>query len=274
MISIITAVHNQLGMNRLYYENLVKHTENRFELIVVDNVSNDGSKEFFEQKGAEVISAEGNYSYPRCQNLGIKKARCEHLVFLNNDVVVSPGWDEKAMQIMRIHQLDIASCCATDHMETNTKTYLHKRKWGIIKKPLTLFGTSYRSLKLMHKLMYWDWEKYTESRYRKFGSRIKEGFVGCNIIMTRRGLKKIGLWDERIQGADFDIFLTAKKRSIETNDIKPIHVLLGIYIHHYIRLTEKGRRSPFVDKDNLISVEEKWGAETANRLLRDSETRL
>ena len=274
MISIITAVHNQFGMNRLFYENLIKYTKNQFELIVVDNASTDGSTEFFTRNGAKVISTAGNYSYPCCQNLGIKEARYDHLIFLNNDVIVSPSWDERAMRIMKIHDLDYACCCATDHIETDRKTALLKSKWAAIKKPLIVFGTSYHNLKLMHRLMYWNWVRWTEARYRKFGNRVKEGFVGCSVIVTRKGIEKIGLWDERIQGADFDIFLTVKKRSIEVKDVKPMHLILGVYLHHYIRLTAKRKRPPFTDRDNLVTIEEKWGKETAKELLRDAGVHL
>lgn len=274
MISIITAVYNQFDMNRLFHESLLKYTKNPFELIIVDNASTDGSKEFFRQNGAILISTGANYSYPYCQNIGLKEAKYDYLIFLNNDVIVSPSWDERAIQIMKIHDLDVACCCATDRIETHAKTNFYKSKWGFIKKSLLTFGTSYYNLKLMHKLMYWDWERCTESRYRKFGDRVEEGFVGCNVIVTREGLEKIGLWDEKVQGADFDIFLRTKSKSIEDGDIKPIHVMLGVYIHHYIRLTAKRRVESFVDRNNLVTIEEKWGEETANRLLKDAGVHL
>jgi hypothetical protein len=34
-LSIITAVYNQLPMNRIYWENMVKHTKHSFQLIVI-----------------------------------------------------------------------------------------------------------------------------------------------------------------------------------------------------------------------------------------------
>ncbi len=45
-LSIITAVYNQLPMNQIYWENLVKNTKNSFELIVIDNASTDASADF------------------------------------------------------------------------------------------------------------------------------------------------------------------------------------------------------------------------------------
>ena len=51
MISIITAIHNGLAINKFYEASLKKYTVNPFELIIIDNVSTDGSTEFFEKSG-------------------------------------------------------------------------------------------------------------------------------------------------------------------------------------------------------------------------------
>ena len=83
MISIVTAVHNQIGMNRLFYETLKRNTRNVYELIIIDNNSTDGSREFFREHADTVIENPGNYSYPYCQNQGIAAARYDYLVFLN-----------------------------------------------------------------------------------------------------------------------------------------------------------------------------------------------
>ena len=39
MISIITAIRNQLPMNQIFYENLLCYTHGPFELIIIDNQS-------------------------------------------------------------------------------------------------------------------------------------------------------------------------------------------------------------------------------------------
>jgi GT2 family glycosyltransferase len=272
MISIITAIYNQLEMNKLFYEYIVKYSKNPFELIIIDNKSTDGSCEFFESKGAKIIRNNGNYSYPYCQNRGIEIAKNNYFIFLNNDVLVSKNWDERAIQIMKKHGLDIASCSSPEKIETKEKTHVHFKKWKYIKNPfIFLFGNHTWVLKLTHRLMYGNWEKWTEMRYEKFKDSIILGIAGNNVIITRRGLEKVGMWDEKIQCADFDIFLKAKKRNIEIGDIKPVHVLPGVYVHHFNRLTFKNDFPPFLDKDNLITIEEKWGLDSANELLREAD---
>jgi len=268
MISIITAIYNQLGMNKLFYEYLLKYTKYPFELIIVDNKSDDGSCEFFESVGARIIRNNANYSYPFCQNRGIEIAKYDYLVFLNNDVLVSKNWDERAIEIMTKHGLDIVSCSSPEKIESKEKTHSHFKKWKYIKNPIVfLFGNHSWVLKLTHWLMYGNWEKWTEKRYEKFKDSLVLGIAGNNVIMTRRGLEKIGTWDERVQFADFDIFLKSRKRNIEIGDMKPVQVLPGVYVHHFNRLTFKKKFPPFVDSDNLITIEEKWGTDYANELL-------
>ncbi|MBN1576340.1 MAG: glycosyltransferase family 2 protein [Chitinispirillaceae bacterium] len=275
MISIITAIYNQLPMNRLYCEYLNRFTGNPFELIIVDNGSTDGSAEFFERHGARVIRNGGNYSYPRCQNRGIQAARYDVLVFLNNDLIVSPQWDLHALAIMDYHGLEIGSCCATDRTETSNSTRSSQRLWKYVRNPLLfLFGPRHCNLKLMLALRYGNWETWNDRRRQKFGNSISEGIAGSNVIMRRSALSKVGRWDERIQAADFDLAIRTKLRSIERKDIKPVHLLLGVYLHHYIRLTYKKRYPPFIDGANLIALNKKWDADRINPILSSSGMRV
>jgi GT2 family glycosyltransferase len=268
MLSIITAIYNQLPMNRLFYENLVKYTYHKYELIIIDNGSTDGSREYFEARGAKVIMNDGNYSYPHCQNQGIEIAQYNYLVFLNNDLIVSKHWDERAIRIMEKHHLEIATCVATDRLETDQVTYRSQKKWKYIRNPLLfLFGTGYYNLKLMHYLTYGNWDKWIEKRFQKFGDSVKEGIAGSNVLMKRSAIEKIGLWDEQQQGADFDLFLRAKTRSIKNGDILPVHLIPGVFMHHYIRLTIKNPYPPFKDLDNLIGLGAKWNLEEVHPLL-------
>jgi GT2 family glycosyltransferase len=274
MISIISAVHNGLPMNRIFWDYLSKYTYHPFELIIVDNKSTDGSREFFKSVGAFVIENPLNYSYPVCQNQGIAVAKYDTYVFMNNDIIVSPQWDKRLLEAADAGGLDIITPVGIEMLEDEAVTKAIKRKWLRVKNPLALFGFSNFNLRLMHRLMYGNWERFANKRFEKFGLALKEGFIGNTVMMRRQAIEKVGLWDERIQGADFDLYIRSKKRNIEKGDIKPVHMALGVFIHHYIRLTVKSTRAPFADKDNIISVEEKWGAETMKEYCRDITTNL
>ena len=266
MISIITAVYNQLAVNRLFVEALRRYTHHPYELIIIDNGSTDGSAEFFEQQGATVIRNGANYSYPRCQNQGIAAARFDYLAFLNNDIIVSPEWDRHLIDSMLHNQLEVITVCGIEQVESRAATKKLRRRWKWIKNMVSLFGISESTLRRMHSLMYGDWAGYADRRYRQWWLQVKEGFVGNTVLMKRSAIDKIGLWDERIQAADFDLYVRSKERALHHGDIKPVHIALDTYVHHYIRLTFKAGYPPFRDAANLISLDQKWSPEQANHL--------
>ena len=260
-LSIITAVYNQLPMNQIYWENLVKNTKHAFELIVIDNASTDASADFFESVGARVIRNPGNYSYPVSQNQGIAIAKGEWLAFLNNDIIVSKDWDDTLIANAEHNQLDVITSCGIARIESKAATKKLRRRWNRIRGLVGLFGTGRNSLLLMHKWMYGNWSAFCESRQQRFKHQAVEGFVGNTVMWSRRALEILGPWDETQQAADFDLFLRTALRAREVGDIRPMHIALDCFNHHYIRLTMKGGYPPFVDKDKLIPLEQKWTAE-------------
>jgi len=271
MISIITAVHNQLAVNKLFHGSLRRYTGHPWELIVIDNASTDGSAEFFESAGARVIRNDSNYAYARCQNQGIAVARHDVLAFLNNDIIVSPDWDRRLLAVMEQHGLEVATACGVERLENRSRTRRFRKKWDLIRNGVGLFGQSERTLGLMHRLMYGNWERFTNGRYQQFGTQVREGFVGNTTVMKKKALDKIGLWDERIYQADFDLYFRTKQRHETVGDIKPIHFALGVFNHHFIRLTIRSRPPAFKDKANLVPLEEKWGKEKMRSYVRGME---
>lgn len=267
MLSIIVAIHNQLPMNRLFWNYLCENTDGDWELIIIDNSSGDGSREFFESVGAVVIKNTGNYSYPYCQNKGVAVAKGDLLAFLNNDVIVPKGWNTRLQASMIHNNLDLLTSCGIERVESKLMTRRLRRRWRWIK-GLTIFflGKTENSLKWMHRLMYPNWNEFSENRSKHFRYKTLEGFVGNTVMMTRRAVDLIGLWDERIQAADFDLYLRSKKRAQLYGDMKPMHVALDVFVHHYIRLTMGDGYPPFVDQNQLISLEDKWSEQDLQSL--------
>lgn len=268
MISIITAIHNQLEMNKLYWQYLLKYTDNVFELIIIDNVSDDGSREFFESLGptVKVIANDRNYSYPHCQNQGIEIAKYDTLAFLNNDLLVSPHWDSRMLEVLGTDNRHVVSLSSNDRMVDKSTTKRISRRWKQIKYPIiTLFSTSRFSLLAMQKLCYGNWERYCEKIYQKYGLSMTPGFSGSAIIMNRKAISMLGCWDPSQQGADFNLFFETCQRHELHGDIQPIAIINGVFVHHYRRLTLYGSWPAFADEGNLKTREEKWGAERIAR---------
>jgi len=97
--SIIIPVFNNLALTRQCLESIWENTDVPFEIIVVDNGSNDGTRDYLlpleAAGGLRVIANDTNLGFARASNQGAQAAQGEYLVFLNNDTIVQPGWLEE-----------------------------------------------------------------------------------------------------------------------------------------------------------------------------------
>jgi GT2 family glycosyltransferase len=265
MLSIIVAVHNQIGHNRLFLEGIRRYTAGSYELIIVDNHSTDGSREYFEENGCRVIRNEVNLCYPESMNQGIRLARGEHLCFLNNDVYVGPNWNQLLIEALDKHNLDVVSPLGLEQMPTNALTGWMYDRWAAIgqgRHP----GRSEPQLRELVCRMYGDWERFCAEIYQAFRSRLIEGIVGSCVLIKRSLLEKIGPWDERIQAADWDIYFRVRKREAEVGDVHRVMIVGWSFIHHFIRATVKGKHEPFACRHLRLSLDEKWKREEQMKL--------
>lgn len=90
--SIIIPTYNGLHLLRTCVEHIRAYTDAPYEIIVVDNGSRDGTDEYCIQEKLSLISLPENKGFPVACNWGIRAARGDNLLLLNNDVYVSPRW--------------------------------------------------------------------------------------------------------------------------------------------------------------------------------------
>jgi GT2 family glycosyltransferase len=76
-----------------------------FEVVIVDNASNQGTRDYL--SGAvrtfprlNLINNAVNLGFARACNQGSRAARGKHLLFLNNDTEVQPGWLPPLVEVM------------------------------------------------------------------------------------------------------------------------------------------------------------------------------
>ncbi|MBM2827044.1 MAG: hypothetical protein HW403_1108 [Dehalococcoidia bacterium] len=83
-------------------DSLRRQTFKDFEVIVVDNASRDTSLELLSQRYPEtqVISMDRNYFFSGAVNEGVRRARGEIMVFMNNDTEADPQWLEELVMAL------------------------------------------------------------------------------------------------------------------------------------------------------------------------------
>jgi GT2 family glycosyltransferase len=73
-----------------------------YEVVLVDNASSDGTADLLAALDGDVtiIRNEVNQGFARASNQGAAAARGRHLLFLNNDTELHPGWLEPVVEIL------------------------------------------------------------------------------------------------------------------------------------------------------------------------------
>ncbi|MBE6102676.1 MAG: glycosyltransferase [Selenomonas ruminantium] len=95
MTSIIILSYNTLELTRMCLESIRAHTPEKYEIIVVDNASADGSLEYLrEQADVRLIENKENMGFPKGCNQGLAMAEGDSLLLLNSDTVVTERWLE------------------------------------------------------------------------------------------------------------------------------------------------------------------------------------
>ncbi|MCH2448686.1 MAG: glycosyltransferase family 2 protein [Gracilimonas sp.] len=92
--SIIIVTWNALEHLKNFLPSVTNTDYPDYEIIIADNASDDGSKEWVKSTYPEIkiASFDGNYGYCGGNNRAVPFAEKEILVFLNNDVKVSQNW--------------------------------------------------------------------------------------------------------------------------------------------------------------------------------------
>ena len=101
LVSIIILNRNGVHYLRQLFPAIQANTiYPRYEIILVDNDSSDGSCTYAEDYGFSdltIIRLKKNYSFSMANNIGARRAKGTYLVFLNNDTEVCYGWLTEAM---------------------------------------------------------------------------------------------------------------------------------------------------------------------------------
>lgn len=186
-VSVIIVNYNTLLMTRSCIDSIFMMTHDLiFEVILIDNASNDGSREFF-SKDSRIIyrySSE-NLGFGRANNWGIEIAKGRNIFFLNSDTLLQ----NNAIKIL------------SDYLDCN---YLVGACGGNLSNGLGLpshsFGRYYPSIfwelnilshNILAKILYGRNVDYN------YSNKILEvaHIIGANLMVKKEVLDKVGVFN-------------------------------------------------------------------------------
>jgi GT2 family glycosyltransferase/glycosyltransferase involved in cell wall biosynthesis len=104
--SIIIGTRNNCGYLRRTLETLFCHTPPGFELIIVNNASEDGTDILLQSLNyphLKIVNNKANRSFAAFNNQGLRLATRPYVLFLNDDVELMPGWLEPLIEMLDLH---------------------------------------------------------------------------------------------------------------------------------------------------------------------------
>jgi len=103
--SIIIPTFNALHFTKQCLSSLRLTTRFPHEIIIVDNGSTDGTREFIAgKKDIRLITSDENLGYAGACNLGIKASDSRYIVISNNDIIFTPNWLSRLIETSEVNE--------------------------------------------------------------------------------------------------------------------------------------------------------------------------
>ncbi len=108
MFSIVIPSWNNLDYLRLCIESIRKHSSFEHEILVHLNDGSDGSLEWVKSQGIRYTQSDKNVGVCLAVNHLVAKASRDWILYMNDDMVASPGWDTGFIEAIQSVGTDLA----------------------------------------------------------------------------------------------------------------------------------------------------------------------
>jgi GT2 family glycosyltransferase len=239
--SILIVSYNTKEMTLACLRSVGAQTQTSHEVIVLDNMSQDGSAEAIaaEFPGCLLMAEQSNHGFAKGNNIAAKRARGEYILLLNPDTVVIDGAIDRLVAFAeRFPQAKIwGGRTLFGDLSLNTSSCWRRMSlWNIFCRTTGLTGVFPRSA-LFNSEAYGGWDRNTE--------RQVDIVSGCFFLIKQRDWERLEGFDPVfvMYGEEADLCLRAKR------DLAAMpHVIPEATIIHY------GGASERVRADRVIRV--------------------
>jgi len=243
--SIIIPTYNGLHILIQCIERIRKHTPEEYEIIVIDNNSDDGTVGYLKtQKDIKAVYNTENVGFARGCNQGIEIASGENILFLNNDIIVTEGWLGSMLKLLYSHE-----------------------KIAMVG-PVSNYVSGYQQIPVTYSDIS-GIDKFAEEYCKKNAGcfRTVRRLVGFCLLAKKKVLDGIGYFDERFgigNYEDDDLCYRAYKKGYT------LKIALDSFVHHIGHVTfNKLGESKLKEllSENKKKVIDKWGLDITSFLL-------
>ncbi|MCL4383926.1 glycosyltransferase family 2 protein [Patescibacteria group bacterium] len=167
----------------------------QFEIILVDNYSQDGSKEIFTQfdfPSKKIISLNQNFGFAGAVNRGIAASQSEFVIICNNDLTLNPNWFTLVVaEIKRTTDPSIASFFGLVLNQDGTQIESEGLQFFLKGKAFNINNG----------------KKFSPSDYSRQKPHLIWGASASLVVYKREVLQKIGLFDPDFFAYEEDVDL-------------------------------------------------------------------
>ncbi|MEO1761670.1 MAG: glycosyltransferase [Cyanobacteria bacterium J06629_18] len=134
-VTIIVAPRERFSYTRESLESIYEHTQVPFQLIYVDGGSPAHIKKYLENRALEkqfqIIRTEHYLSPNHARNLGLRQVDTKYVLFIDNDVVVTPGWLKTAIDCAEEKTATIVSPLVCQYLPLHEEVHCAGGESGI-----------------------------------------------------------------------------------------------------------------------------------------------
>ena len=179
------------------------------EIIVADNNSTDGSREYLEQKFAAVnfIWNSENEGFAKANNRALEKAKGDYILFLNPDTILSEDSIEKCLQFFAKNK---KAGAIGIHMIDGSGNFLKESKRAFPSPLTSLFKLSGLTMLFPRSAIF---ARYHLGHLSEKENHEVDVLAGAFMMMPKHVLDEIGNFDERffMYGEDIDLSFRIQK---------------------------------------------------------------
>lgn len=238
LTSIIILTKNQLEYTKHCLESIRDYTvEGTYELIFVDNASDDGTREWLQaQKDIKLVLNDENLGFPKGCNQGIELATGDNILLLNNDTIVTENWLDNL--ITCLYSADDIG--AVGPVSNNAAYY-------------STIPTEYTNVSEMQEFA----KSYNKSNSSMWEQRVK--LIGFCMLIKKSIVDQIGLLDERFTPGNYEDDDYSYR--IQLMGYK-LMICKDTFIHHYGSVSFSENKQ--IDHSKLLYLNnkkfsKKWG---------------